>query len=425
MAPIKSTQGSKKSSKSTVYRAVEDRLLSQVAEKLKSKQGVPKMPRGPAPAPKLAPFAGVSSLDVAPVSIGNTVRSVKQIVRPALNGVRVIGRDYVMAIGGTGTTYNGWTLQGGMALSPIALNASGLRGFFQTYERFKWVRCNAHYITSSPTSLAGDILLVYHSNHGGPKVDHSSSNFLSYALSTDSALIGPQWTNHSVQIIEGARDWFGTDVLNAEDVAHQADGELLVYTKNTTNGTSPDSPGYLLVDYEIHFERRMLNPRVQTLPSSLFKWFPTGFHINTAPAQFEIVSFDMGIGTATYAGTNPTQPVGVVAGDIFQVVFDTTNITIAGGISMTNVFSINIGNSGNAGAGTYITFPITNGTTLYAVAGSVAGNGSYALYPNYDSVFSGNTVRYTAASAGLTIACPLIITCVGSVNAAFTQANIG
>ncbi len=365
----------------------------------------------------MAPFKGVTEVEVAPVSLGNTVRSMKQSVTQSGDMVRVVGRDYVSAIGGTSTSFSGWTFQSGLGLSPIALNASGLRGFFQTFEMYKWNRVVAHYITSSPTSLAGDILLMYHSNHGGPKVDHSSTNFLSYALSTDSALIGPQWTNHSIEIIRGPHQMLNTDVLNAEDVQHQADGELLVYTKNTTNGSQADSPGYLLIDYDVTFARRMLNPRVQTLPSSLFKWQPFTFHLSPGPVLAgATVSFDMA-STGTYNGATTTLPAGVVIGDIFQVVFDTINAAIAR-ITFATGFAITLA------PGVTQVYPITNGCTLYAVCASAVGSGSFALHANYDAALTGVPMVYSA-NATPVVATPLVMCCVGSVTPQYQQASIG
>lgn len=370
------------------------------------------------PAGAMSPFGGVSELGIAPVTIGNTVCSVKQQVLPSRNGVRVVGRDFVMAVGGTSTIYSNWTLQAGLGLSPICLNATGLRGYFQTYERFHWNRVNVHYITSSPTSATGDVLIVYHSNHGGPKVDHTSSNFMSYALSTDSALLGPQWTNHSVQILSGERDWFNTDVLSVEDVMHQADGEVLVYTRNTTNGASPDQPGYILIDYDVTFERRMLNPRVQSLPSSLFKFQPVTFHMAGAPVLAgDTVSFDMG-SVGTYTGGTVALPNGLAQGDVFQVVFDLQQATISGGLSFATGFSVKVS------TGVNMVYPITTGTTLYAVCGSAAGTGAFALFPNYDAAMTGQAMVFSANSSPL-IATPIIVCCVGSITPVFAQANIG
>jgi hypothetical protein len=366
---------------------------------------------------ELKPFGGVSQVGMAPVTIGNTIRAVKQRTMEHRNGVRVIGRDFVMAVGGTQSAFSNWCFQAGFGLSPICLNATGLRGYFQTYERFKWNAVNVHYITSSPTSATGDVLIMYHSNHGGPKVDHTSTNFMSYALSTDAALLGPQWTNHSVQIVYGERDWYDTDVLSSEDVKHQADGEVLCYTRNTTQAGSPDQPGYLLIDYDVTFERRMLNPRVQSLPSSLFKWQQGVFNVNAATTAGQTVSFNFNA-TNTYAGIAGVLPAGLAIGDIFQVVFD-TQLTTAIGATFATAVSVIVS------SGVTQTYPIITGTTLYAVCGSAVGFGAFALYPNYDAALVGTPMVWTATSAGITLACPLVLTCVGSQTAVYAQANIG
>lgn len=376
----------------------------------------------------MAPFAGVSEVSAAPVTLGNTVRSVKQTVLPQLNGVRVVGRDFVHAIGGSLATFTGWTLQGGLSLTPMSLNASGLRGFFQSYEQYRWNKVVAHYVTSSPTSLTGDVLMVYHRNHGGPKVNHSSGNFLSYSLSTDSALIGPQWTNHSLLILDGDGKQLGTDVLNSEDVCHQADGELLVYTKNTTNGTAADQPGYLLIDYDITFVNRMLNPRVQTLPSGTFKWFPTGFATSGLVAAADPVFMDTNT-TNTYSGAAGSIPAGVSVGDVFQVVFDLSTAVFGGTLTAASASTMWSNNFGFVGTGAtsapfLAPYPLTTGTTLYAVFRGGGANG-FTLYPSYASLFAGNDLRWTAASVGQSFNCPVIICCVGSIGSSYLQANIG
>ncbi len=381
--------------------------------------------------PALSPFRGVSQVDVAPVSMGNTVRSVRQQITPTKDGVRIVGRDYVQTVGGIASTINNWCLVGGTSLSPVALNASGLRGFFQSYERYKWNKSCVHYITSSPTSTSGDILLVYHANHGGPKVNHLSNNFLSYALSTDSALIGPQWTNHSVEIIRGQHEWRGTDILNAEDVEHQADGELLVYAKNTTNAGSADPPGYVLIDYDISFSRRMLNPRVQTIPSALFKWFPTGLSFSGLITQYDAVVINTGT-TSTYSGATGTLPPNTAVGDVFQIVLDfQAPPTVFGGTltagSEATMWVTNAASSGNLATTTInvIAYPVTTGATLYGVCTNIGGSGIIVLCPSYEAAFSGATLRWAAGSVGAALTCPMAMCCVGSVNNVFLQANIG
>nr|WRQ65687.1 structural protein [Tolivirales sp.] len=425
MAPSKSMTASKASSNAQAGKSVRSRALAMALKSaLNARASANKRKPVRTPNSGIAPFSGVSQVDIAPVNIGNTIRSARQVVIPTRDGVTVTGRDFVTVVGGTVPSYVGWTLQGGVGLSPLGLNASGLRGFFQTYQWYKWEKCVAHYITSSPTSTSGDVLLMYHANHGGPKADHTSTNFMSYALSTDSALLGPQWTNHSVEIIQGEHKWKETDVLNTEDVSHQTDGELLVYTKAATNGSAADPPGYLLIDYKISFQNRMLNPRIQTLPSGLFKFIPTGIHVNTPPTQFEVWSADFLLSTKAYNNA-PIVPTGASVGDIFQVILDLQNATFTN-ITAGNAFVVNIAHTGNAGAGTYIPFPLTTGMTIYAVIGSTVANGSVAFFPNYSAIFAGNTLRYANTSIPpVTIDCAAVFSCVGSVSTKFTQANIG
>ena len=393
------------------------------------KKNVPVVRQPRTAPPVMAPFGGVSQVAVAPVSVGNTVRSVKQHVIPTRLGVRVLGRDYVMTVGGTSAAYSGWTLQGGMPLSPIGLNASGLRGYFQTYEKFVWHRCVAHYITSSPTSLAGDVLMVHHTNTAGPKVDHTSNNFLSYALSTDSALIGPQWTNHSVEILQTTTEKLDTDVLNNEDVQHQSAGELLVYTKNTTNVTQPDPPGYILIDYDIEFQIRMLNPRILTLPTGVFKRTPSAVSMLGPVTAWDKVQLSVGTNN-TYSGANSVKPTGDSIGLIYQVVFDLQNAVFSGSLnigSISTMWSVVAAQSGIGGTASFqpLFYGLSTGTTVYAVSSSANSATAFDFYPSYDAVFSGSTLRWntTSANQGMTVVVSLI--CVGSITANLTQANIG
>jgi hypothetical protein len=369
----------------------------------------------------VGPFTGVAEMSQAPVSIGNTLRSTRPTAVQTANSVLVTGRDFVMAVAPVGNTYTGWTLAAGFPLSPAALNASSLRGYFQSYERFRFRRAVVHYITSSPTSSSGDILILHHTNRGGPKVDHSSSNFLSYAMSTDAAILGPQWVNHSIEVITtGPLDWCETDIFNSEDLQHQANGEVLVYTKETYNGAAA-SPGYILIDYQVEFHNRMLNPRVQTLPSALLKYFNGNFNANGAPVIGDPAAFAV-TGVNTYAGTAGTAPPGATAGDIYQIVLDLTNPTLVGAATIANMFST-IGTIAATAAYVQPTrqpFPLTNGGTYFACwDGSVM-----VLFANYDACLAGVPCVWTAAGAQQ-LSCPCIYSLVGSRDNTYAQANIG
>jgi hypothetical protein len=371
----------------------------------------------------MSPFGGVSQVAAAPVSIGNTLRSVGLSITRTDDGVIAVGRDFVQMVGGSIATFTNWTFQGGMALTPMALNASALRGYFQSHQQYRFRNVCAHYITSSPTSLSGDVIVMYHANHGGPKVNHTSNNFMAYALSTADAVLGPQWTNHSVQI-KPKGNWLGTDVLNAEDVEHQADGEILIYTKNTTNGVAADSPGYFLIDYEVEFKSLMTNSRISTIPSSVFKWFPTGLFISLVLGAGDPIRMDVANAT-TYTATTGIVPPNTASGTIFQIVLDFQLATYAG-ITAANLSTMFAINQARNAAGTVtgsMVYPVDTGTTLYGV---YRGTTLFDLYPNYPAVFSGSSLVATnALGAGNSVGAAAIMCAVGSINNVFLQANLG
>lgn len=424
-------------SQKTKARAIEKKVATEIVDRVLSTARKPQLLREAMDAKVqlqrsgvkrgMGAFGGVSTMSAAPVNIGNTVRSTKQQVLPVQGGVRVVGRDFIMAVGGQSSTWKEWALQGGMAMSPIALNASGLRGYFQVYQWYRFNRATVHFITSSPTSTAGDILMVYHANHGGPKVDHSSPNFLSYALSTESALIGPQWTNHSVEIISKPGRKLCTDVLNSEDVEHQADGELLVYCRATTNGTLSDSPGYLLIDYDITFYDQMLNPRVSVIPNGVFKWTPVGMVFSGTITQWDEVQFALN-GTNTYSGDTSVPPVGNATGTIYQIVVDLQHAVFGGTLTSSSpntMWSVVSGYTGIGATQSFvpITYPFSTGATFYAVMRSDLI--TIDLYPSYDAVFAGNGLRWNAASAGASMTTAAVVCAVGSITGRYLQASIG
>lgn len=401
-----------KSGKSSLTKVLSDAIVKAETSGSRPRKGV-----------GMSPFSGVSQVSAAPVTIGNTIRSVGLSIRRTKDGVVATGRDFVQIVGGTAVNINGWCLQGGMALTPMALNASALRGYFQSHQSYKFHKVCAHYITSSPTSLAGDIMIMYHANHGGPKVNQSSGNFMAYALSTANSVLGPQWTNHSVDIFPKG-EWLDTDVLNAEDVQHQADGEILVYTKNTTNVNQPDPPGYLLLDYEVEFKSLMTNPRIATIPSSVFKWFPSAAFFNANANAGDPVRLDVNT-TSSYSGTVGTIPASTQPGTIFQIVLDFQN-AIFGTFtpaSLATMFAINQARNGLGAVTGSLVYPVDTGVTLYAVYRGVT---LMDLYPSYPAVFAGNSVVWTATNGvGTFVNCAMIMCAVGSINNVFLQANLG
>lgn len=391
-----------------------------------------KIPKGPTPPTQrlelkplasntLGPFRGVSEVSSAPVNIGNSLRSVPPIAQVTSTGVKVIGRDFVMPLDGISTAYGNWQFSGGFPITPAALVASVLRGYFSSYQMYRFTRMTAHYISSSPTSLSGDIMFMYHANRGGPKVNKTSTNFMSYVLSNPSGLLGPQWSNHSTAL-DLSKEWRNTDIFNAEDVQHQSDGDLIVYTRNTTNGSSPDSPGYLVVDYECEFKHQMTNPRILTLPSSLMKWFSLGLRTSTVspaardPLIFSIFSFERPDQLVT------TAPPGDVRGNVYQLVLNADAFLNPGGVNFATAFGTK-SDDGGTNPASLGNFPLDqSGITLYGVSGPLP---VMTLYPTYDAALSGRPLVWLVPAVAVTVGMSFNASLVGSVGSSFLQANIG
>lgn len=267
-------------------------------------------------------FGAVSQINTAPVSVGNSVRGSKPRVTQTTNGARVLGRDFAFALSGTAATVNSWEIIGGMPVTPAVLPSSILRNYCQMFQKFKVNRFCVHYITSSPTSQAGDVLFYYERDRYAPMCDYSNSSFLPYVLSDPSTVIGPQWTNHSVEITP-TKDWKSTLYGNQTDINEDATGTFFMFSK--TNAAN--SPGYLLIDYDIEFKELSINARAGSLPvargQSSFVCFTIADATTTVggPAKTIITS------GKSIANTTSALPNGYARGDIYKAVLQITAST--------------------------------------------------------------------------------------------------
>nr|UHS71990.1 MAG: hypothetical protein 3 [Luteoviridae sp.] len=268
-----------------------------------------------------ASFGPVSAINTAPVSVGNSVRGCAPRVSQTVDGARVVGRDFAFALSATASAVTGWELIGGMPITPCALPSSILRNYCQMFSKFKVNSLVVHYITSSPTSQAGDVLFYFERDSLSPMMDYSNSSFLPYTLSDPHTVIGPQWTNHTMQI-KPVSDWKSTLYGMETDINEQNAGSFFMFSK--TNAAN--SPGYLLIDYDISFRSLSVNPRSGIVP------------IARAQSQFVCFTFS-GTTTAgnsagatittgkTIANATSALPTGYTAGDIYKCVFQITAST--------------------------------------------------------------------------------------------------
>lgn len=318
-------------------------------------------------------FGAVSTINTAPVSVGNSVRGSAPRVNQTTDGARVCGRDFAFALASTASTVTGWELIGGMPITPSCLPSSILRNYCQMFNKFKVNKFTAHYITSSPTSQAGDVLFYYEKDRLAPMPDYSNSSFLPYTLSDPHTVIGPQWTNHSATITP-TRDWKTTLYGNQSDLNEDAEGTLFFFSK--TNAAN--SPGYLLIDYDIQFKELSVNPRAGTLPIARAQ---SSFMCFSSSASWTSGSAANWTATSgkTVSNVTSTVPNGAISGDIYKIVLQTTASTQVNA-AWTGTPTPTVSNLLQYG-GSNRTLTIDDGTTLY----SQYSGGIFTFYPTIEA----------------------------------------
>jgi hypothetical protein len=336
----------------------------------------------------------VASITTAPVAIGNTIRGSLATSTAISGGVRARGRDFAFSVSASVAAANDWTLVGGFPITPAVLQSSVLRSYTQMYAKFKCHSLGVHYITSSPTSQAGDIMFYYERDRNGPMIDCTNTNFLPFVLSDPNTTIGPQWTNHTL-LIKPVDEWNSTDYGMSDDLNEESTGTVFIYSK--TNAAS--SPGYVLFDYDMSFKELSLNPRAGILPVSRGKWLTTCLGLTATATTINSSVMTVGVVGNTIGGVSAAGPSGIVAGDIYKVIADVTNSTVSGTnaawtvATTANLFSQSLGNSA------YQAVTIDDGFTFYAVAYSTS---AWKLFPNLASAKADNGGFYYGVTGTLT-----------------------
>lgn len=311
-----------------------------------------------------AGFGAVSTINTAPVSVGNSVRGSQPRVSQTTDGARVVGRDFAFALSGTAAAVTNWELIGGMPVTPACLPSSILRNYTQMFNKFKVNRLTVHYITSSPTSQAGDVLFYFEKDRFAPMCDYSNSSFLPYVLSDPHTVIGPQWTNHSITL-KPAKDWKTTLYGQQTDLNEDSEGTIFFFSK--TNAAN--SPGYLLIDYDIQFKELSVNPRAGTLPVARAQSTFVSFRFNGASVVNTVRQF--GLAGNNVAGQVSTAPNGSINGDIYKIILQVTasqlvNPAWSGTVTPTAANLLQYGSSNR-------TLSIDDGTTFYAMRDATSG----------------------------------------------------
>lgn len=322
----------------------------KVSGKIKRKAGTPQeqaivvAPRAPKP----------YVTTTAPVSYGATLAGSRTIARKTRQGHIVRGREFLGAAYDTKLVTT-WTMCLGAPLTPVSFVDSILRQYGAMYNYFRWRKLTVHYVTTSPTSTAGSVMLYYNKDRASTFINQTSPNLMPFVLSDPHTTIGPQWQNFSVTL-ETDSEWKRLDYGLTDDSTHYTAGEVFLLSKTAA---STDSPGMLLMEYEIEFKDENLTPRLLLWPQPTINFVPYTFAIPTATAG-NPVTLLLGGTPIMGPNTNLVQP-----GGIYKVILDVTNSDFSGttpALTATNIWKY------PAGTGTY-NASLVDGSTLYAVNG--------------------------------------------------------
>ncbi len=379
----------------------------------KSQSSVVVVNRAPPPPIKRSEkrFGPVTTIDTAPVSIGNSYRGAAPVVVPSRDGVRVKGRDYFFTLASVSSAVTtNWALVGAAPITPACMAASVLRAYCIGYAEYKFHSLTFHYITTAATSAQGSVLMYVNKERDGPGLNSASTNFLPVVLSDHNTVISPLWTNTSASFIP-ITEWLQTDVGNDEPLKHQAAGELFVYTKSS----STTSPGFLLMDYDISFRIMQTNPKSLTFPMPRMKYTQVNLSSSASVTTGNAATFAWNTGSLLDNVTLSSAPVGVARGDVYKFVFNAGNSAFNGASNTTLIRQTLI-------AGNTSSVTINDGFTMFLV---VAGGDTNAVYcfPNW---LTGETMAspYSwGVTAGLTVQLNGWVSWVGTIGGSELQYN--
>lgn len=363
--------------------------------------------RTPIYRPKQQSAGAVTAINTAPVSIGNSVRGSEPRITHAKDGARVVGRDFAFSLGSTAASVVGWELIGGMPISPCVLVSSGLRSYSQLCQFFKVNRFVIHYITSSTTAQAGDVVFYYNRDPSNPFLDYTNSAFLPTVLSDSHTVLGPQWTNHSAMLNCDGK-WRSTAFGMNADLSEDRAGEIFLLSKTS----SANSPGVILIDYDITFKNMVQNPRAGLLPvARALTTYGCLTSPATAPAAGNAWSFTINTGKCVDA-TTAVVPTGFINGDVYKCILQVTSSTLSGLNAAWNGSVVpttaNIMRWGDSNTD----FTIDDGNTFYAKWSS---SSTVKLFPTMEeAVTETGAIEITntlagATSVNLNICCVLML----------------
>lgn len=390
------------------------RRIRKITTQLPARKRAPpppvRMTKAVVPTTAPASFGPVSTIDTAPVSIGNTISGANAVVIPTKDGIRIKGRDFLCNVDATATSITGFTMVGGAPISPICMVSSAIKGFMNAYANYYIHGVAFHYITAANTGESGTLVLMINKNRAGPGIPTDGSTFLPTILSDHNTVMSPLWKNCSAVFLPPP-EWYSTNIFNDEQLSAQSPGELFVFTKSSQNIPQ----GYILVDYDVSFRNMQASLKQLTLPVSRMKYTQSRLFVSGSLVVNNAVNLGLS-GTLMDGATPAAPPSGYLVGDVYKCIFNMNDATLTG-FTATTTFRHQL----QAGS-INVDLSLVDGFTLYAVAITTT---NVTLYPNYPAAVaaSGQLVWASTQPAGV-ISIPIYMSLVGSVEGALLQSAI-
>jgi hypothetical protein len=308
-------------------------------------------------------------MDLAPVSIGNTVRASRPVTRSTTTGVVVACREFLAPV--YETSNSNWQLAAAAPLHPAFYPASTMGQMARAYQYFTFRKCVIHFVTRQPTSVTGEIALCYSRMITEPAENGASATFLPRVMTRGDAIMGPLWVNHTI-VVEPDSKRRLVDCFSNSDINEQIFGEIQAYTLSSVT----DTAGYLLIDYELEFSVTMFAPHSTSIP------------IATGPgASYSLVDASTPSAGSSVALTNSSLTV-LTNGTIIRAIVNADESSAGTGTTLANLWQTYIYyNSTSSTTGTVASsVVVTDGMIIWL---SVVGS-SLVAYSSYENAVSGD-----------------------------------
>jgi len=302
-----------------------------------------------------------------PVTIGTTIRNMPAVSKKTTNGVILAGRDFVAETSSSTGMTGGSSLLVMIPLHPLFYPGTIIGNMGRCYEKYVFRKLALHFVSRAPTSTNGELWMHQVDNINEPVLDGTSGTFNAKVLSSRTALIGPVWMNHTLQLKVDNVPRF-VDAFVSTDANDNILGEVRLHATTA----SQVGIGVLMWDYEIEF----IKPFFQLY----------SFPISTGPGTLYTATCTSATPTASDAFELTNTTLSALAnGTILRISIDTLSSTAPTGTTFANLLKVatKVWSDSVAAVSTNTTnLSLSCGFTCYGVVSNSTDITCYATYDN-------------------------------------------